>query len=98
MSVRHIEEVIGWKQDDDGNVPWSPVWTTPGGRVRFDGAQVDDLAAWLDAELGTCLWSIQRDTGGFLIYWDAGVLEGQTAEHPTILAALTAAVRKVAEQ
>lgn len=93
MSDRPIEEVIGWTKPFERML--GMYWIRPDS-IPATHATVDDLAAWLDAELGDALWSIQRGLCGHLVYWDAGVREGQTAEFPTIREALIAAVRKVA--
>ena len=96
MAERPIEEVIGWHADGawpvDVNGKWQPC------------ATVDDLAAWLDERMGVEGWDFERADAGWGVYncataavpprwWHTANIVGW---RPTILAALTAAVRKVA--
>lgn len=82
---RPIEEVIGWTWDDDQ-------WIDSAGEFT-KGATVDDLAAWLDDNVDE--WGFARPERTWYVetlrYGWRNVDEG-----PAILAALTAAVRKVA--
>lgn len=104
MSERSIAEIIGWE--------WSEAchaWKSPGPkwfvyRRRDDPPEVtaDDLLAWLREHIHHEVWNndhavmIVADDDGAHVQWysEAGIDE---VEAPTLLAALEAAVRAVAE-
>lgn len=99
MSERPIEEIIGWTRN-----PWyslteqpPPNWWRDQNDELRTGYTVDDLAAWLDDRQD---WDFQRWTSSgrskFHCYGFGPGPEWITEDCPTILAALEAAVRKVA--
>lgn len=93
---RPIEEVIGWHYDHG----WG--WIDADDNCR-DSATIDDMAAWLQAKRPDYDPSIvhlgrpYRPTPTWIVYTehDYDGPRGSIGEGPTILAALTAAVRKV---
>ena len=90
---RPIEEVIGWEREPGFG------WFDARRAVYHRRAEVDDLAAWLDATISPGGWDIER-TGkhgewaahnDFEPYWHTGNLVGWVP----LREALVAAVRKV---
>ena len=93
MAERPIEEVIGW----------TPAHSNRWWRVAFtdlvERATADDLAAWLDGHTDDWGFEDRRPGGPWQVFYfpdDTSVAPDQADEFPSILAALTAAVRKVA--
>ena len=107
-SERPIEEVIEWRPAIPGQDPILCGWAydePDGGHVRKMRAEVDDLAAWLDGHLTPAwAWSLHHWLAGtesrFCChgYEDRadGTYQWDTDDYPTVLAALAAAVRRVA--
>jgi len=93
---RPIEELIGWTRVcwTDSYAGW---WWY--GSQYVAGATVDDLAAWLDSRLSYAGWAAYRDCEDWYVDIDCFNHDPATAftdSLPTLLEALTAAVRKVA--
>lgn len=99
---RPIEEIIGWNCAASGRWHRPPcvgllasadVW------VPCDcppAPTVDDLAAWLNGRVGYHWWDLHHDGDGWYVDFNYDTTAPPT--FPTILAALDAAVRRVAAQ
>ena len=92
MSERPIEEIIGWRRCGRCGTWRRPDWDDDCGTPA---ATVDDLAAWLNNRISWGSWALYHDCEQWYVDVDDEVDAPES--HSTILAALEAAVRKVAD-